>query len=210
MFVRTDAELTQAWTAGDERAGYELYKRHASAVVRFFRNKVPESDLDDLLQSTFMKCFEHGQRYSPDASFRAFLLGFARNILLHHYRSFARKHAKIDFGVTSVHALGLSPSGAFARDQQEQRLLAALRGLAIEHQILLELFYWEDMGGRELAEVFGVAEGTIRTRLRRARSLLLAALDELESSGKRVELGETGINTWAQKVRRQFGETKEE
>ena len=40
-------------------------------------NKVAEKDVDDLLQTTFMKCFEHAARYDPEASFRAFLLGFA-------------------------------------------------------------------------------------------------------------------------------------
>ena len=203
--MRTDAELTRAWTAGDERAGYELYMRHADAVIRFFRNKVPDSDLDDLLQSTFMKCFESGERYSPEASFRAFVLGFARNVLLHHYRSFARKREKIDFGVTSIHALGLSPSGVVARGQQEQQLIVALRSLPIEHQILLELFYWENMGGRELAEIHGVAEGTIRTRLRRARSLLMDAMRELETAkGSREPEPRMGIETWARSVRQQF------
>ena len=203
--MKTDAELAQALTAGDERAGYELYMRHADAVIRFFRNKVPASDLDDLLQSTFMQCFENGERYAADASFRAFVLGFARNVLLHHYRSFERKQGKIDFGVTSIRALGLSPSGVVARGQQEQHLILALRSLPIEHQILLELFYWENMGGRELGEVLGVPEGTIRTRLRRARGLLVDEMRRLESAQGRVETGaQMGIDTWAQAVRRQF------
>lgn len=199
--MKTDAELLQAWASNDQRAGYTLYQRHAEAVVRFLRNKVAERDLDDLLQSTFMKCFEHSDRYQPEASFRAFVLGFARNLLLHHYRSWVRKGEKVDFGVTSMAELGVSPSGLVAQRQDEQQFLDALRGLPIEHQILLELFYWENMAGNELAELYGVPEGTIRTRLRRARELLAKALPE-----GFVPLGESaaGIEVWVEKIRRQL------
>ena len=61
--MSADGELLQAWATGNERAGYDLYKRHAGAVVRFFRNKVDDRDVDDLLQSTFMRCLEHRTRY---------------------------------------------------------------------------------------------------------------------------------------------------
>lgn len=195
--MKTDAQLVKDWAAGDQRAGYELYRRHASAVVRFFRNKVAEKDVDDLLQTTFMKCFEHAGRYDPEASFRGFLLGFARNLLLHHYRSWARKGEKIDFGVTSVKELGVSPSGFVAKREDEQRLLMALRSLPLEHQILLELFYWENMDGKAIAQMYEAPEGTIRTRLRRARQLLQKALEQL--TGAPVD--DMGIQTWARDIR---------
>ena len=197
---KTDGELLRAWQAGDERAGYELYRRHSSSVVRFFRNKVAERDVEDLLQTTFMKCIENGGRYTEGASFRAFLLGFARNILLHHYRSWARKGGKLDFGVTSVEEMGISPSGLFAKREQERRLIAALRQLSIEHQIMLELFYWEELGGKAIAEVCELPEGTVRTRLRRARQLLAEALERLGST----PVDEVGLETWARDIRAGF------
>ncbi|MFV8750481.1 RNA polymerase sigma factor [Nannocystaceae bacterium ST9] len=200
----SDVELLTAWKAGDQRAGTALYRRHAGSVTRFFRNKVAERDVADLLQATFMTCFEHADRYREDASFRAFVLGFARNLLLHHYRTRYRKDDKLDFEVSSMIDLGLSPSGIMAERQEEARLLAALRSLAVEQQILLELFYWENLAGPELAQLYGAAEGTIRSRLRRARELLIAAYDALDTSPLAGSSTEISIDHWARQLRDQL------
>jgi len=197
---QSDAALLGAWRAKDERSGAALYRRHAASVTRFFRNKVAEAEVADLTQATFLACLEHGDRYLEGASFRAFLLGFARNLLLHHYRSRYRKHDKIDFGVSSVIDLGVSPSSFAARQQEEQRLLAALRSLAVEQQILLELYYWENMQGQELAELYGVAEGTIRSRLRRARQLLAAAYEAIDPEPATTDTA-AGLDDWAAVIR---------
>jgi RNA polymerase sigma factor (sigma-70 family) len=203
--VTTDAELVRAWAAGDERAGLDLYRRHVGAVVRFFRNKVADRDRNDLLQSTFMTCFQHADRYEPNASFRAFLLAIANNVLRNHYRTWSRKGEKIDFGVSSIRELGVSPSGFIAKRQEERQLIDALTSLPLEHQILLELFYWERMDGREIAEFYGVPEGTVRTRLRRARQLLLEALQGAELPDAH-EARELVIDTWARSIREQLDE----
>jgi RNA polymerase sigma factor (sigma-70 family) len=195
-----DIELLNAWRLGDERAGALLYHRHAAAIERFFRNKINERDLADLLQETFLACFRHDDRFRPDACFRAFLLGFARNLLLHHYRTHYRKQGNIDFGVSSVLDLGVTPLGLVVEREQSKQLLAALRRLAVEQQILLELHYWEGMTGAELATFYGVAEGTIRTRLRRARQLLI---EQVEASAG-LPSGSTTLTTletWAREIR---------
>jgi RNA polymerase sigma factor (sigma-70 family) len=195
-----DVRLLQAWRAGDERAGSLLYHRHAAAVERFFRNKVDERDLADLIQETFLACFKHGEGFRGDSSFRTYILGFARNFLLHHYRTHYRKHDKIDFGVSSVIDLGVTPLGLVVDREQAKHLLAALRGLAVEQQILLELHYWEGMNGGELAQFYGVPEGTIRTRLRRARQLLVARFEACAN----VSTGSTTLTTletWAREIR---------
>lgn len=182
MSPETDGALLRAWRGGDRHAGAELYRRHAASVSRFFRNKVAARDLPDLIQTTFLTCCEREENLRDETSFRGFLLGVARNTLFRHYRDHYRKHDKIDFGISSVVDLGLSPTGIIAEKQLEQRLLAALRGLPIEHQILLELYYWEGMQGRELAEVYDLPEGTVRTRLRRARQLLAESFASVESA----------------------------
>lgn len=208
----SDIAWMQAWRAGDQRAGAKLYRRHSAAAARFFRNKAAARDLPDLLQTTFMTCFEHGERLRADASFRAFLLGIARNVLLRHYRDHYRKHDKIDFGVSSVVELGISPTGLIAAQQCEQILLEALRSLAIEDQIMLELYYWENMSGSELAELYELPEGTLRSRLRRARRLLGEAFARLEHSGTGTREPEDprSLATWAGRVRARLAEDEQE
>jgi RNA polymerase sigma-70 factor (ECF subfamily) len=197
----SDAELLRAWKAGDKRSGTQLYHRYADNVDRFFRTKVAEADIGDLMQATFMTCFQHAEKFKGGASFRAFLLGFARNLLLHHYRTRYRKHDKIDFGVSSILEIGVSPSAVIAEQQDERRLLMALRGLPIEQQILLELYYWEGMQGRELAEFYALPEGTIRTQLRRARQQLGASFEQLEGQRVGEPVSLANLDHWAEAIR---------
>jgi len=78
----------------------------------------------------------------------------------------------IDTGVTSVVDLGMSPSGAAAEAQDFVRLRDALRRLPIDVQVALELYYWEDLSGPEMADVLELPEGTVRSRIRRGLGLL--------------------------------------
>jgi DNA-directed RNA polymerase specialized sigma24 family protein len=90
--------------------------------------------------------------------------------------------------------------------QEEARLLGALRSLPLDQQILLELFYWENLGGSELAELFDLAEGTVRSRLRRARELLVLAYDRLDRSSVSAPTTDTNIDGWARRIREQLVE----
>ena len=66
---------------------------------------------------------------------------------------------------------------AFA-DTSHEVLYAALGALPEKCRIVVHLFYFEDMGTREIAEVLGIKEPTVRTRLVRARKLLKQSLKE--------------------------------
>ncbi len=55
-------------------------------------------------------------------------------------------------------------------------MFAALRSLSIEFQMVLELTYWEDLSGAEIAVVLGVSPHTVRSRLSRARAALRSVL----------------------------------
>jgi DNA-directed RNA polymerase specialized sigma24 family protein len=95
--------------------------------------------------------------------------------------------------------LGVTPLGLVVEREQSKQLLAALRSLTVEQQILLELHYWEGMTGPELAAFYSVAEGTIRTRLRRARQLLVERLESSVDLPTGTTL--TTIETWAREIR---------
>ena len=72
---------------------------------------------------------------------------------------------------------------AFAEPAHEA-LYAALGTLPEKCRIVVHLFYFEDMGTREIAEVLGIKEPTVRTRLVRARKLLKQSLKEAWEGGR--------------------------
>lgn len=198
-----DLELLEAWRKGDRAAGEQLFERHFDAIARFFRNKV-DRGIDDLIQRTFLACVESKDRFRGEASFRTFLFAVAHNVLGKHYRSQRRHGDKIDFGVTSVHDLSPSPSVVVAKHHEHRVLLQALRRIPIEHQIVLELYYWEKLSAAEVGGVLDVPEGTARTRIRRAKKLLEEQMHRLIEDKVLLESTLINLDAWAASLRDQL------
>ena len=194
----TDAELLECWGEGDQAAAESLIRRHLQLVHRFFHGKV-SSELDDLVQRTFLKCVERRHTLREAASFRAFLLGIARFELLTHYRK--RQHApRVDPSVASLVELVPSPPSIIAKHREQRRLLAALRRIPLDLQLVVELHYWEQLSSFEIAEILEVPAGTVRSRLRRARERIAAVLTELEGESVASQTM-SDFETWAARLR---------
>ena len=193
-----DAELYARWQSGDDGAAQTLVEKHYDSVVRFFRTKIgPKSD--DLVQRTFLVCAEGGFR--GDSSFRTYLFGVARNVLLEFFRG-KRRDARVDvdFSVSSVFDLDAGLS-TMAADRAEQRLLVqALHRIPLEIQMTLELFYWEDLSVGELAQVLSIPPGTVKSRLHRGRTLLREAMEKLPSTDAERESVRALIGHWREKL----------
>ena len=201
-----DPTLLRAWQGGDERAGRTLVERHYDAVARFFATK-DRGDAADLIQLTFVKLIEARARIPGDCNVRAYALGIARHVLLDHLRSKYKAGQRIDFESRSITDLQPTPTSVIARERQTRLILLGLRRIPLESQILLELYYWEDLTAREIVDLLGVPEGTIRTRLRRARQLLEAALTELADSPEVLQSTMSDLDSWARRAREELGAT---
>lgn len=198
----SDGDLLTAWRAGDRAAGEALFARHFLSIARFFRNKV-SGDVEELIQRTFLGCLESQTRWSGEGSFRGYLFGIARNVLLMHLRTQSRRGTAIDVDAVSLCELGPTPSALVARMQEEQLLLDALVRLPIAHQLVLELFYWEELSVAEIADAMDCPVGTAATRLRRARQLLEAEMIALARSTELRDAVAVGFETWARALRDQ-------
>jgi RNA polymerase sigma-70 factor (ECF subfamily) len=175
-----DPELLAAWRGGDRKAGDALIQRHFDPVCRFFRSKLGD-DVEDLIQRTFLDLVELAGRTEVD-SVRATVFTIARRRLIDHLR--ARYQHESDERVTSMSMadLGTSPSGVVARGQEERLLGEAMRAISLDHQIALELAYWEELSSAEIAAVLGIAEPTVRSRLARARVALREQVERLAAT----------------------------
>ena len=199
--VRDDVELLDAWREGDAAAGEQLVARHFDGVCRFFRTKVSDG-VDDLLQRTFLRCVKARERLRPGSSFRAFLYTAARNELIDHFRrERVRGEARVDLSMSSVADLGRSPASLMAEDEGRRLLIAALQRIPVELQIALELYYWENLSGPELAAVLEVPQGTVRSRLRRGVEALRARMRELADSPEQLQQTLQSLDAWAAAVR---------
>lgn len=174
-----DLELLDAWRAGDKEAGDVLIRRHFDSVCRFFRTKLGD-EVEDLIQGTFQVCVAKRTELPGSISFRGYLFGVARNLLLDHLRRRYRRGAHEEIREESLADLGTSPSAAVARSERERLIHAAMHQIPLEQRMLLELAHWEGLSGREIAEALEIGEHTVRSRLSRARAALRVQIQRLD------------------------------
>lgn len=197
-FEPSDAELMDAWQAGDRKAGHALFVRHFQSIRRFFANKAG-GDTEELVQRTFARCVEGRDRFRSHSSFRTYLFGIARNVLREHFRG--RGPEPLDPERHSVEDSGAGPATMIAAKQEQRLLLEALRRIPLEHQALLELYFWEKLPAPQIAEIFAIPENTVRTRIRRGKTLVREQLARLAKSRELLDSTLGGLEAWAASLR---------
>jgi RNA polymerase sigma factor (sigma-70 family) len=189
-----DEALLAAWRGGDPAAGQELFRRYFDGVYRFFRTKL-DGPIDDLVQETFLSISRVRDELELRGSFRSYIFATARNALWTTLRARARM-PEIDFMVSSVADLGTSPSAELARREEHAAVFEALRALPAELQVIVELRHFEGMSGPELAAALGLAEGTVRSRLRRATDELRESVVAMLQKRNRAAPGPDDLEVW--------------
>lgn len=205
----SDVDLLLAWRAGDGEAGEALFERHYDRVARFFLNKASTlSEQKDLIQNTFLACVESVAHLREKSSFRAYLLGIAKNVwLLNHRRhNGPRNHAALSS--THLEDQRQSPSDLLVEREEERMLLAALRRLDPKTQLLLELRYWEQLKHHEMAYVLEVPISKVKNWLRSGKQELEQLLAELASSPQKLQSTLTNLDVWAEQLRQKMPHRK--
>ena len=176
-------------------------------LSRFFRDKVPDDRIADLVQKTMLGAVESRDRVPAELEFRVYLLGIARRVLVTWLRQSKRSmRGRKDAVSEGTPAGDVTPSRAVAQAAEQRLLLQALRRLPLELQLVVELHYWEDLGTRAIAEVMGVPQGTVKSRLRRAREQLQATVEQLTDDPALRESTVGNLEHWAGSLRDQSGE----
>lgn len=192
-----DVALLDAWCSGDSRAADRLFHRHFSTIARFFRNKLgPRTE--DLVQQTFLRLIEGRARFRRGSSYRTYLYATAHNVLREELRRRSRAAGRHgDQPLASLRDPGPDPAEALASMRARQHVQAALRRLALEPRVVLELYHYEELTGPELAKILALPEPAVRSRLRRATAQLRCALEETARTPEDAEPSYTRCDTTA-------------
>jgi RNA polymerase sigma-70 factor (ECF subfamily) len=197
-----DVELLERWRDGDARAGDLLATRYFMIIRSYFLNKAP-ADHEDLVQETFTRLVTKRDRYRGDSSFRVFLFGIGRMILLEHLRAKQRagRFDPMEHSIADVE--GGRMSSLMANNESRRILLDSLRELPMADQEVLELYYWQKLTAKEIAELQGLPEPTVRSRVRAAlkRTAKLYAEVASRSPG---EDAQTEIEGWLGELRNEL------
>jgi RNA polymerase sigma factor (sigma-70 family) len=180
--------MTGERLAGDGRivnpgAFEAAFREHFPPVYRFIARRVGPALAEDLAAETFATAYRRRASFEPGrGSLRSWLYGIAINLVRNHWRS--EQHL-LALDARLVPDTDL-PDGAESVDQRviaamlAPRLAAALGELTRDQRDVLLLHAWAELSHDEIAAVLGIAPGTVRSRLSRARGLLREQLGDFD------------------------------
>ena len=176
--ARADAALAAEVAAGDLTALGKLYDLHHTAVRAFARRLIGEDGAEDLVHDTFLTLPKALARWNGQSALRTFVLGVAIN----HARHRVRSRLRFSFALARF-SREPERSARSPEEQSEQKRLAvalqhALDSLSFDHRTAFVLCEVEERSSVEVAQILGIPEGTVRTRLHHAKQKLRAVLEK--------------------------------
>jgi RNA polymerase sigma-70 factor (ECF subfamily) len=142
-------------------------------------------EAEDVSQETFLSLHRHGKRFRGDARFSTFVYRVAANAALNRRRTLGRARArKKKFAVHQAAGDHLpyaprDPEDATLGGELSEKVREALQTLSPSLRMPVVLYDIEGLAYGEIAEVLGVAEGTVKSRIHRARKALREELKGL-------------------------------
>jgi RNA polymerase sigma-70 factor (ECF subfamily) len=174
---QTDLELIARWKAGDQRAATELVGRHSEALARFAGSVGERSDVDELVQDTFVRAFNSLDSFRGDSSFRTWLFTIERRLLLDRRRAEKRRGESAEIQESDA-ATEYDPLDALVADETERRLRVAVTRLSPMQRDVFSLRVSEGLSYKEIADTVGTTEGAARVHYHNAMRAVKEFLDD--------------------------------
>ncbi len=182
-----EAALVQRCATGEESACAELVADHQRMVLQLAMNLLGDRDEAlDLSQEVFLRVFRTIYRFRGQSSLRTWIYRIAVNQARNRHRFWRRRHRADQVSLDqhiATHGELLSsgdskPDRMFAQKELAERLQRALDQLPFDQRTAIVLREIDGLSYEEIAFSLGVAVGTVKSRLTRARQALRLELRE--------------------------------
>lgn len=163
---------------GDKEAFSDIYNLFIDPIYRYVYYKVSEAEVDDIVETVFLKVWENIKQYKPQKkSFSAWVFRIAHNLVVDHYRS-AKPFDELDYKIAD-YKREHNPIKT-TEDTLEQNLLRmAMEKLKDNYREFLIYKFINDLSNREIADILGKSEGSLRILQFRALKALKQELEEI-------------------------------
>jgi RNA polymerase sigma-70 factor (ECF subfamily) len=181
----TDHRLLEATKAGNDAAFAELVRRYRNQITNYVYRMTNDYDLGvDLAQETFMRVYAAAERYQTSYAFSTYIYRIATNLAISELRR--RKRRRL-VSLTSFFQERESPSDTseleipdkaqlqdvtVVEDERRAAVARAIATLPEKYRAPLVLRDVEERSYEEIARILGMNEGTVKSRINRARAFL--------------------------------------
>ncbi len=173
--AQDEVSLLRASLEGDAEAWGEIITRYKEAVfglcLGFLRNR---ADAEDLTHDAFVRAYLNLRRYRLDKRFSTWLFTIASNLCRNRLR-YRRYHPVVS--PPDQMEGGGDPGRVVAKEGRIAKVRETLDRLPRNYRAPLVLRYYNDLSYKEIAEVLFLQEGTVKTRIHRAKLMLKEQLE---------------------------------
>ena len=185
----SETALVGELTAGSEQAFAYLLAIYQNPVFNFVTHVLGnEADAADVVQNVFVKVFRGIKHFHEESTLKTWIYRIAVHEALNHRRSWLRRlfHEPVSMddpetgGALAMHHADRSlaaPDRLLEQAETQELVRRALMSIPPPYRLILVLREIEDLSYEEVAAVTGLAEGTVKSRLRRGRDLLRRKLE---------------------------------
>jgi RNA polymerase sigma-70 factor, ECF subfamily len=175
----SDNELIHGMAQGNAHALDALYARHGPSLLGYLTGQLGDNRqlAEEVLQDVMLAAWKSAPRFRGDAKVRTWLIAIARNQAINYRRK--RKLQWVELHET-YDSDSTGPLERMERASRAERLHEAIQQLPAQQRETLELVFFHQLSGLEAAEIMGVSEGTVKSRLHRAKDTLRGLLSEEE------------------------------
>ena len=172
----SDNVLIARIAQGDRLAMQVLYARHHVRVFRFVVRLVrDESTAEDLISEVFLDVWRQAGRFEGRSAVSTWLLAIAR------FKALSALRRRPDEELDDETAAGIedtsdNPETALEKKDKSALIRKCLTGLSAEHREIIDLVYYHEKSVEEVAEIVGIPENTVKTRMFYARKRLAELL----------------------------------
>jgi RNA polymerase sigma-70 factor (ECF subfamily) len=180
---QTDDELLLRLRKGDEQAFTALYRRRQGAIYRFALHMSGSSAVaEDIVQEAFLALLREECGFDPErGTLSGYLFGIARKLVLRNLergRSNVPLQAETDEAAPRELAVIDDPLAGLTRHETIEALRRAVQALPRRYREVVVLCDLEELDYADAAVALGCPIGTVRSRMHRARALLLEKLHQ--------------------------------
>jgi RNA polymerase sigma-70 factor (ECF subfamily) len=172
-------ETIAACQQGDHEAFRTLFNTYQDRVYSIaLRYTGDSSQAMDIAQDTFLKLLSAIRQFRAESSFETWLYRLVVNCCIDHYRRRKPWQPLAD----TLRSVGETVLHRAERKERRDHVAAAVRRLPEEQRMVVVLRYTEGLSYEEIAEIMGISEGTVASRLNRAHKVLERRLGHLRGS----------------------------